>query len=176
MLGIGIKLLLRLFRVLTMGNTVHPSKTSFHQRPFKLTGNHRLGSGKYGRRHWKSTPSPTNISTTSALRLYIARPRAESSLQLNPSQRTTDGKPMCPTNMKDANHKNITLNTVPPFQGTSQNPFSGTFNHLSAQQGLPRGGTSAMISPSASSRAKAPSSSLPSSGKGAVASPVLSSR
>ena len=52
-LGVGIMLLFRLLSVLTMGNTEHPSATSFHHPPRKLrrAGNHPLGSGKYGRRH-----------------------------------------------------------------------------------------------------------------------------
>ena len=174
--GSGISRLFRVFKALTAGNTVHPSNTSFHHPPFKRTGNHRLGRGKYGRRDWKSTPKPTHISTTSALKLYIATPRVESSLQLNPSQLTAAGKHTCPTNKNDANHRNITPNTVPPFHGTSQNPSFGTFNHLSAQQGLPRGVVSTTSFSSALSNAPAPapapaSSSSSSSGEGAVASP-----
>ena len=55
-LGTGMRLLLRLLRVLTIGNTVHPSRISLNHFPFKLTGNRREGSASPSA-HPATTPS-----------------------------------------------------------------------------------------------------------------------
>jgi hypothetical protein len=50
-LDTGIIALFRFTVAVTMGNATQPRKISTHHRPFNAIGNHRFGSGKYGRKH-----------------------------------------------------------------------------------------------------------------------------